>query len=110
MKQLMKQLMIAVVLAVACTATQAQDLLQMGNEAGGRIFLTDEVCKFGGKTYNALLRAHSFVRSGHVIEGCYYLDGDTNTIHARWFLAEVEKRVYNLADFTIIKRSSKGGI
>jgi hypothetical protein len=50
------------------------------NQAGGKIVLTDEVCKYQGKTYNHLLKAYFYTNEGLTGDGCWALEDETITI------------------------------
>jgi hypothetical protein len=56
---------------------QAGAIATMPNEGGGKIVLTDEVCRHEGKTYNKLSRAYNYTTSGHGSEGCFYIEDET---------------------------------
>ena len=71
MKKLLAALLFVPLLAHAGT------IATMPNEGGGKIVLTDEVCKYEGKTYNKLSRAYNYTTSGHGSEGCFYIEDET---------------------------------
>jgi O-glycosyl hydrolase len=59
------------------TWTYAATIATMPNEGGGKIVLTDEVCKHSGTTYSKLNRAYNYTTSGHGSEGCYFVEDET---------------------------------
>jgi hypothetical protein len=85
------------------TFAQAGAIATMPNEGGGKIVLTDEVCKNGGKTYNKLNRAYNYTTSGHGSEGCFYIEDETVVVI--WDTATgVRQMRYPAENFTIINR------
>jgi hypothetical protein len=96
-------LVLIVILLFAPTA-KAAAIATMPNEGGGKIVLTDEVCKNDGKTYNKLNRAYNYTTSGHSSEGCFYIEDETVVVI--WDTAAGVKRMrYPAENFTLIKRS-----
>ena len=66
------------------------------NEGGGRIVLTDEVCRSPSGTYKALTRAYAYTSKGTTAQGCWaYAYG---AIHVVW--DDGERRIYNLDAFS----------
>lgn len=68
----MKKLLLAL-LAVSTTSTAAT-FAYFENQAGGRVVLTDEVCKMDGKVFEGLSRAYMYTDKGENDEGCYYIE------------------------------------
>lgn len=86
------------------TSAKAGAIASMPNEGGGKIVLTDEVCKNAGKTYNKLSRAYNYTTSGHGSEGCFYIEDETVVVI--WDTAAgVRQMRYPAENFTLIKRS-----
>ena len=82
---------------------QADAIATMPNEGGGKIVLTDEVCKHKGTTYSTLNRAYNYTTSGHSSEGCFYIEDETVVVV--WDTsAGVRRMRYPAENFTIIKR------
>jgi hypothetical protein len=82
---------------------QAAAIATMPNEGGGKIVLTDEVCKNDGKTYNKLSRAYNYTTSGHSSEGCFYVEDETVVVI--WDTsAGVRRMRYPAENFTLINR------
>jgi hypothetical protein len=87
------------------TFAHAAAIATMSNEGGGKIVLTDEVCKNNGKTYNKLNRAYSYTTSGHNSEGCFYIEDETVVVI--WDTSSgVRQMRYPAENFTIINRRS----
>jgi hypothetical protein len=97
MKKLLATLLFVPMLA------QADAIATMPNEGGGKIVLTDEVCKNGGKTYSALSRAYNYTTSGHGSEGCFFIEDETVVVI--WDTAAGVRRMrYPAENFTLIKK------
>ena len=97
MKKVLAALLFVPVLA------QAAAIATMPNEGGGKIVLTDEVCKNDGKTYNKLSRAYNYTTSGHSSEGCFYVEDETVVVI--WDTsAGVRRMRYPAENFTLINR------
>jgi hypothetical protein len=97
MKKLLAALLFVPMLA------QAEAIATMPNEGGGKIVLTDEVCKHEGKTYNKLSRAYNYTTSGHGSEGCFYIEDETVVVI--WNTSSGTRQMrYPAENFTIIKR------
>jgi hypothetical protein len=85
------------------TLTFAGAIATMPNEGGGKIVLTDEVCKIDSKTYNKLNRAYNYTTSGHSSEGCFYVEDETVVVI--WDTsAGVRRMRYPAENFTLINR------
>jgi hypothetical protein len=75
----------------------------MPNEGNGKIVLTNQVCKYEGKTYDPLKRAYSYHIKGYTFEGCFYLEDDTVVII--WGVGnKAETRRYPASAFTLVNR------
>lgn len=84
---------------------EAIAIASMPNEGGGKIVLTDEVCKHNGKTYPELSRAYNYTTSGHSSEGCFFIEDETVVVI--WDTAAGVRRMrYPAENFTIIKKKS----
>jgi hypothetical protein len=87
------------------TWTYAATIATMPNEGGGKIVLTDEICRHEGKTYDKLNRAYNYTTSGHGSEGCYFVEDETVVVI--WSLASGPKRMrYPIENFSLPKRST----
>ena len=86
---------------------KAETIANMNNQGGGKIVLTDEVCKHKGKTYAKLNRAYNYTTEGYGSEGCFYVEDETVVI--LWDVnGEPTKRRYPAENFTITKKKAKG--
>ena len=83
---------------------QAGVIATSPNEGGGKIVLTDEVCKHEGKTYKGLNRIYSYTSKGLNAEGCYGIEDDTVVVI--WYTDGVEKRRYPASSFTLTPKKS----
>ena len=82
---------------------QAGAIAEMPNRAGGKIVLTDEVCRHEGKIYDNLARAYNYTTAGYSSEGCFFIEDETVVVI--WALASGAKRMrYPAENFTIIKK------
>lgn len=91
------------VLLLFTSNAKAEAIATMPNEGGGKIVLTDEVCKNGGKTYSALSRAYNYTTSGHSSEGCFFIEDETVVVI--WDTsAGVRRMRYPAENFTVIKK------
>lgn len=81
----------------------AAAIANMPNEGGGKIVLTDEVCKYDGTTYSKLNRAYSYTTSGHNSEGCYFVEDETVVVI--WNSSSGANRMrYPLVNFQLVKK------
>lgn len=86
----------------------AESIATMPNKGGGKIVLTNEICKMEGKTYSSLNRAYNYTSEGYSSEGCYALEDDTVIIV--WNLnGKAQRMRYAADDFTLVKRRQAGG-
>ena len=99
----MKLKHIALVTFMLPTMAFADAIATMPNEGGGKIVLTDEVCKHDGKTYKELSRAYNYTTAGYSSEGCFFIEDETVVVV--WALASGAKRMrYPAENFTVIKK------
>lgn len=85
-------------------SVQAKDIAWMPNQAGGRVVLTDEVCKDSkGKTYQGLNRMFLYSETGLTLDGCFYVRGDV--VDAVW--DDGVKMRYPTSNFSLFE---KGGV
>jgi hypothetical protein len=82
---------------------RAGAIATMPNEGGGKIVLTDEVCKSDGKTYHKLSRAYNYTTSGYGGEGCFYIEDETVVVIWNTLNGARQMR-YPAENFTIINR------
>jgi len=88
--------------------SHAEAIAQMNNQGGGKIVLTNEVCKYAGKTYSSLNRAYNYTSEGYGSEGCYDVEDDTVVIV--WNVnGSPQKMRYAANNFVILKKSKSSG-
>jgi hypothetical protein len=86
------------------SSAQAGAIASMPNRAGGKIVLTDEVCKHKGKIYDSLKRAYNYSTEGYTTEGCFAIEDETVVVI--WDDGTPNGRMrYPIENFTLIKRS-----
>lgn len=102
----MKNLLWGLLLVVG--VCNADTIASMPNQGGGKIVLTNEVCKYEGKTYSKLSRAYNYTSEGHTSEGCFYIEDETVVVI--WKQSSGAKQMrYPAENFTIIKKSAGYG-
>jgi hypothetical protein len=92
-----------ILLILLCFVGQvfASDIAWTDNKAGGRIVITNEVCKDpDGKAYKKLSRIYMFTADGLTMEGCYYLSNQL--VNAIWINGREMK--YPTSGFTIYEK------
>jgi hypothetical protein len=77
MIRLLGYTLFGIILVAYITHSYGATIATMPNEGGGKIVLTDEVCKHSGTTYSKLNRAYNYTTSGHGSEGCYFVEDET---------------------------------
>ena len=82
---------------------KAEALATLPNNGGGKIVLTDEECIAHGVKYEPLRRAYSFVASGTIHEGCFYVDNTTESVVIVWTIGGKQNR-YPKYDFKVIPK------
>ena len=84
----------------------AETIASMPNQGGGKIVLTNEVCKSGGKTYSNLSRAYNYTSEGYGSEGCFYVEDETVVVI--WNQSTGPKQMrYPAENFTILKKTGR---
>ena len=84
---------------------RAEAIATMPNEGGGKIVLTDEICKLNGKTYPELNRAYNYTTAGYSSEGCYFIEDETVVVV--WATSSGAKRMrYPAENFTLTRKRS----
>jgi hypothetical protein len=89
------------------TLAFAAAIASMPNEGGGKIVLTDDICKVDGKVYNKLNRAYNYTTSGHSSEGCFYVEDETVVVIWNTSVG-VRTMRYPAENFTLINRKQSG--
>lgn len=66
-------------LLLVCGLVNAEVVAEASNTGGGKIVLTDEICKDykTGKVYDQLRRSYTYIPSGATTNGCWAIDGET---------------------------------
>lgn len=96
-----------VCLLFAPILSQAEMIASMNNQGGGKIVLTNEICKVGEKTYSKLNRAYNYTSEGYNSEGCFYIEDETVVVV--WGQANGAKQMrYPIENFTVIKKTRSG--
>jgi hypothetical protein len=85
-------------------AVKAGTVATQPNQAGGKIVLTDEPCKHGGKTYTNLNRAYNYGTAGYTSEGCWGVEDETVIVY--WIDSDQKMR-YPASAFTMSPAYSK---
>ena len=80
------------------TNANAETFATQPNNAGGKIVLTDETCKYGGQVYDKLSRAYNYGTAGYTSEGCWGLEDETIIVY--WIDTNSKMR-YPAANFTM---------
>ena len=91
------------------TAVKAEMVAWLGNQAGGRIVITDEVCvdPVTKERYDALRRAYNYGSAGGTSEGCFHIEDDSVVIV--WVNTNGRsKSRYPLENFTLNPKYKKG--
>lgn len=87
---------------------RAEAIASMPNKGGGKIILTNDPCKYEGKTYPTLNRAYNYTIEGYGSEGCYDVEDDTVVV--LWNVnGSSQKMRYPLDNFTLTKKTTKYG-
>lgn len=108
----MKKMMVVLLLSLLSAHANAEMVAWLGNQAGGKIVITDEVCidPETNKRYDALKRAYNYSSSGSTSEGCFHIEDDSVVIV--WVNSGGRsKSRYPLENFTLntnYKKKSKG--
>jgi hypothetical protein len=96
--------MFVILFLMFVSSAQAGAIASMPNRAGGKIVLTDEVCKHKGKVYDSLKRAYNYSTEGYTTEGCFAIEDETVVVI--WDDGSPNGRMrYPIENFTLIKRS-----
>jgi len=105
----MKKMLVLLGLCLSVTtAVKAEMVAWLGNQAGGRIVLTDEVCvdPVTKERYDALRRAYNYGSAGGTSEGCYLVEDESVVVI--WVNSRSrDKSRYPLENFTFNKNYSK---
>lgn len=104
----MKKLITVLLLSLLSAHASAETIASMPNKGGGKIVLTNEVCKYEGKTYSNLNRAYNYTSEGYGSDGCYTVEDETVVVI--WNVQGTSQKMrYSIDNFTIIKKSKGYG-
>jgi len=104
----MKKLITVLLLSLLSAHASADTIASMPNQGGGKIVLTNEVCKYGEKTYSKLSRAYNYTSEGYGSEGCFYVEDETVVVI--WNNPGGSKQMrYPAENFTLTKKSKGYG-
>lgn len=104
----MKKLITVLLLSLLSAHASAETIASMPNKGGGKIVLTNEVCKYEGKTYSNLNRAYNYTSEGYGSDGCYTVEDETVVVI--WNVQGASQKMrYSIDNFTIIKKSKGYG-
>ena len=79
----------------------AEGIAWINNNAGGKIIITNEVCKdLNGKVYKKLNRIYMYTSEGITIDGCFYIADDL--VNAVWVNGTQMK--YPVSDFILYEK------
>lgn len=101
----MKKLITVLLLSLLSAHASADTIASMPNQGGGKIVLTNEVCKLENKTYDTLRRAYNYTSEGYGSEGCYYVEDETVLVIWKGVNGQPSKMRYPAENFTIIKKA-----
>jgi hypothetical protein len=103
----MKLKYLAIITCMLPVMAHAAAIAEMPNRAGGKIVLTDEVCRHEGKTYDSLARAYNYSAEGYTTEGCFAVEDETVVVI--WKDGSNNPRMrYPAENFRILKKKSSG--
>jgi len=91
--------------------SHAEGVAMMPNKAGGKIVLTDDVCRRDGKTFSPLMRAYFYTQDGYTQDGCWYAEDETVLIS--WPSKDgktFDQHRYLIKDFTVTKKTNDTGV
>lgn len=103
----MKKMLVLLLLCLSVHAS-ADTFATLDNNAGGKIVLTDEICKHNGNVFDKLNRAYNYSEAGYTGEGCWFIEDETVVVI--WVDTNKKMR-YPLNNFTLAKKykgKSKG--
>ena len=96
----MKKLLLS--LLCVSSLSMAEGIAWLSNNAGGKIIITNEICKDpDGKVYKKLNRIYMYTSEGLTMEGCFYAADDL--VNAIWINGKQMK--YAISDFTLYEKN-----
>ena len=100
----MKKLLIGAVLALTATLANAETVATQPNQAGGKIVLTDQICKYDNQVFDKLNRAYNYGSAGYTSEGCWAIEDETVIVY---WIDTNQKMRYPVSAFTMNSNYSK---
>ena len=85
-------------------AVKAETIATQPNQAGGKIVLTDEICKHNGQVFDKINRAYNYGSAGYTSEGCWSVEDETVIVY--WIDTDKKMR-YPITAFTMNPNYSK---
>ena len=107
----MRKILIDTLLAGLMGSASAEMIASLPNKAGGRIVLTDQICKdpVTDEIYSQLRRAYNYSTEGGSDEGCWLIEDETVVVVWVPRGAKRTQSRYPLQNFTINPNYSGGG-
>lgn len=100
----MKKMLVLLALLSASIAVKAETIATQPNQAGGKIVLTDQVCKHDGQVFDKLNRAYNYGSAGYTSEGCWGIEDETIIVY---WIDTNQKMRYPVTAFTMNSNYSK---
>lgn len=101
----MKKMLVSLGLLLSvATNVEAETVATQPNQAGGKIVLTDQICKYDGQVFSNLNRAYNYGSAGYTSEGCWGIEDETVVVH--WIDTNQRMR-YPITAFTMNPNYSK---
>lgn len=102
----MKKMLVSLGLLLSVSiAVRAEVIATQPNQAGGKIVLTDEVCKdSNGRVYDKINRAYNYGSAGYTSEGCWSVEDETVIVY---WIDTNQKMRYPITAFTMNPNYSK---
>jgi hypothetical protein len=85
-------------------AVKAETIATQPNQAGGKIVLTDQQCKYDGQVFDKLNRAYNYGSAGYTSEGCWGVEDETVIVY---WIDTNQKMRYPITAFTMNSNYSK---
>lgn len=101
----MKKMLVSLGLLLSVSiAVKAETIATQPNQAGGKIVLTDQVCKYDGQVFDKLNRAYNYGSAGYTSEGCWSIEDETVIVY---WIDTNQKMRYPITAFTMNPNYSK---
>ena len=99
----MKKILVSLLLLLSAHAS-AEVIATQPNQAGGKIVLTDEICKYNGQVFDKINRAYNYGSAGYTSEGCWSVEDETVIVY---WIDTNQKMRYHISAFTMNANYSK---